>query len=248
MTTPVAGELETRVRKWLSSYNQEKLSPEDIYALMNEAGNELVQLFDIWFCKVWGSVTRDADNAAWDTRSIPPPLRENGALLSAAEIASGDVPVNVSYLRAVPYPDGLQRPYKAYYGSIDKANELAYLMEDEFEETYDFEQSGATPEAYALSGDSILLGHAPSFDVTLWVQGFYLPVQLEDDLDENEFTRHGHTLLVYATQNLIIKYNYEEEERAGLFKEEYGRALRAALAQTGRTGDVARQSRFQRKG
>jgi len=248
MTTPNAGDLEDRVRSWLTSYNKQKLTPEDIFGLMNEAGNELVQLFDIWFCKVWGSTVRDADSAIWPTRAIPPPVGSNGAPLTAAEIAAGTVPVNVEYLRAVPYPDGLQRPYKAYYGSIQKENELAYLMEDEFEEEYDFLSSGNTPEAYALTGDSVLLGSPPGFGVTLWVQGYYLPEQLEEDDDENEFTRHGHTLLVYATQNLIIKYNYEEEARANLFAPEYGRALRAALAQSGRTGDVARQSRFQRKG
>jgi len=248
MTTPNAGELETRIRNWLTSFNKQKLTPEAIYGLMNEAGNELVELFDIWFCKVWGSVVRDADNAGWVTRAIVPPLKEDGSPLTDAQMAAGDVPVNVPYLRAVPFPDGLRRPYRAYYGTIEKANELAFLMEDEFEEEYDFTSSGGTPEAYAASGDSLLLGPTPGFDVTLWVQGYYLPEQLEEDDDENEFTRHGHTLLVYATQNLIIKYNYEEEERAGLFKEEYGRALRAALAQSGRVGDVARQSRFQRKG
>jgi len=248
MTTPNAGDLEERIRKWLTSYNEQKLTSEDIYGLMNEAGNELVQLFDIWFCKVWGSVVRDADNAIWDTSAIVPPLKSDGSPLTAAQIAAGDAPVNVPYLRAVPFPERLQRPYRAYYGTIEKANELAFLMEDEFEVEYDFASSGNTPEAYAASGDSLLLGPTPGFDVTLWVQGYYLPEQLEEDDDENAFTRNGHTLLVYATQNLIIKYNYEEEERSGLFKEEYGRALRAALAQSGRVGDVARQSRFKRKG
>jgi len=248
MTTPNAGQLDERIRSWLTSYNKTKLTEETIYGLMNEAANELVQLFDIWFCKVWGSTIRDSDNAVWVTRAIPPPVGSNGAPLTSAEIAAGTIPVNVPYLRALPYPDGLQRPYKAYWNEIQKANELAYLMEDEFEDTYDFLSSGDTPEAYALTGDSIILGKAPAFDATLWVQGYYLPVPLEEDDDENEFTRHGHTLLVYATQNLIIKYNYEEEVRAGLFKEEYGKALRAAIAQSGRTGDNARQSRFVRKG
>jgi hypothetical protein len=248
MATPTAGELEDRIRKWLTSYNRQILTPEDIYGLMNEAANELVQLFDIWFCKVWGSRVRDADNAIWDTEAIVPPTKEDGSPLTAVQIAAGDVPVNVPYLRAVPFPERLQRPYRAYYGTIEKTNELAFLMEDEFEVDYDFSSSGNTPEAYAASGDSILLGPTPGFDVTLWVQGYYLPEQLVDDSDENAFTRHGHTLLVYATQNLIIKYNYEEEERADLFAKEYGRALRAALAQSGRVGDVARQSRFQRKG
>lgn len=248
MTTPNAGELEDRVRSWLTSYNKQKLTPEAIYGLMNEAGNELVELFDIWFLKLFGSVVRSANNAIWDTRSIVPPLKADGSPLTTTQIAAGAVPVNVPYLRAVPFPGGLLRPYRAYFGTIEKGNELAYLMEDEFEQKYDFASADNTPETYATSGDSILLGPTPGFDVTLWVQGYYQPIQLEEEGDENEFTRHGHTLLVYATQNLIIKYNYEEEVRKNLFAEEYGRALRAALAQSGRVGDAARQSRFQRKG
>lgn len=245
---PNAGFLEDRVRSWLTSYNKQKLTPEDIFGLMNEAGNELAELFDLWFLKLWGSAVRDSDNAIWATRSIVPPLKADGSPLTSTQIAAGAVPVNVPYLRAIPFPEGLLRPYKAYFGTIEKTNELAYLMEDEFEENYDFISSGNTPEAYAWSGDSLLLGKAPSFDVTLWVQGFYKPEQLEEDDDENEFTRHGHTLLIYATQNMIIKYNYEEEARANLFAPDYAKALRAALAQSGRVGDVARQSRFQRKG
>jgi hypothetical protein len=245
---PNAGELEDRVRSWLTSYNKQKLTPEQIYGLMNEAGNELAELFDIWFLKLWGSTVRDSDNAIWDTHAIIPPLRVDGSPLTSTEIRAGAVPVNVPYLRAVPFPEGLLRPRRAYYGTISKGSELAYLMEDEFENEYDVVSSGGTPEAYSWSGDSLLMGPAPGFDVTLWVQGYYKPQQLEDDVDENEFTRHGHTLLVYATQNLIIKYNYEEEVRANLFAPEFGRALRAALAQTGRVGDVARQSVFQRKG
>jgi len=248
MTTPNAGELEDRVRSWLTSYNKQKLTPEAIYGLMNEAGNELVELFDLWFCKAWGSVARDADNAVWETDAIVPPLRADGSPLTSTEIGAGAVPVNAPYLRAVPYPDRLLRPRRAYLGTITKDSELAFLMEDEFENEYDFDSAGNTPEAYALSGDSILLGPTPGFDVTLWVQGYYQPQQLEEEEDENEFTRHGHTLLVYATQNLIIKYNYEEEVRANLFAPEFGKALRAALAQSGRVGDVARQSVFQRKG
>lgn len=243
-----AGELETRVRNWLSARNREKLPPVEIYGLMNEAANELVKLFDVWFCKVWGSVVRDEDNAVWATRSILPPLAEDGSPLTASQIAAGAVPQNTPYLRAVPYPEGLYRPYKAYWNEIQKGNELAFLLEDEFETEYDFQASGGTPAAYSVTGDSVLLGPTPGFDVTLWVQGYYEPVQLEDEESENEFTRHGHELLVYATQNMIIKYNYEEEERADLFRAEYSRALRAALAQGGRTTDVARQSVLQRKG
>lgn len=243
-----AGDLETRVRNWLSSRNREKLSPDEIYNLMNEAANELVKLFDIWFCKVWGSVVRDADNAVWDTRSILPPLASDGSPLTASQIASGSIPQNTPYLRAVPYPEGLYRPYKAYLNDIQKANELSFLLEEEFETEYDFLTKDGTPEAYSVTGDSILLGPTPSFEVTLWVQGYYEPEQLENDESENEFTRHGRELLVYATQNMIIKYNYEEDERADLFKPEFSKALRAALAQGGRTTDVARQSRLQRKG
>jgi len=148
----------------------------------------------------------------------------------------------------VPFPEGLLRPRRAYFGSIQKENELAFLLEDEYENEYDFAASGEIPEAYAASGDSILMGSPPAFDMTLHVQGYYKPVQLEEDDDENEYTRHGHTLLIYATQNMIIKYNYEEEARKDLFKDDYNRALRAALAQSGRVNDVARQSVFQRKG
>lgn len=248
MATPNAGDLEDRVRTWLSSYNRSKLEPWQIYELMTEAGNTLVRLFDIWFCYVWGSIVRDRDNAIWATRSIPPPLREDGAPLSGTQIALGAVPVNVSYLRAVPYPEGLLRPKRAYYGTIEKPNELDFGLEDEFENAFDFQTSGHVPTGYAVAGDSILLGKSPGLDVTLWVQGFYEPVPLEEEDDENEFTRHGHELLVYSTQNLIIKYNYEEEARAELFKSEYSLALRAALAQTGRTTDVARQSVSKRKG
>lgn len=248
MATPTAGDLEDRVRTWLSSYNRTKLESWQLYELMNEAGDELARLFDLWFLYLWGSISRDENNAVWDTRSIPPPLRSDGVPLTTTQIAAGSVPANVSYLRAVPYPDGLLRPKRAYFGTISKSTELEFVTEEEYEGTYDFESSGATPEYYALAGDSILLGGCPSFPVTLWVQGFYRPVPLADEADENEFTRHGHELLVYHTQNLIIKYNYEEEARAGLFKEEYGKALRAALAQTGNTTVVARQSRMRRKG
>lgn len=248
MATPNAGDLEDRIRTWLSSYNRSKLEPWQLYELMNEAGETLVRLFDIWFCYVWGSIVRDKDNAIWATRSIPPPLREDGAPLSATQIAAGAVPVNVPYLRAVPYPEGLLRPKRAYYGTIEKSSELDFGLEDEFENAFDFQTSGNVPTGYALAGDSILLGKSPGLDVTLWAQGFYLPEKLEEEDDENEFTRHGHELLVYSTQNLIIKYNYEEEARANLFKEEYSLALRAALSQTGRTNDAARQSSFKRKG
>lgn len=248
MATPTAGDLEYRVRNWLSSYSKQKLATEEIFALMNEAADNLVGLFNIWFCYVWGSVTRNANNAIWDTRSIPPPLREDGQALSAAQIAAGAIPVNVSYLRAVPYPEGLLRPKRAYFGTIDKSNELDHGLEDEFENAFDFKSSGHIPTGYALAGDSIILGKCPGFEMTLWVQGFFKSMPLVEDEDENEFTRHGHQLLVYATQDLIIKYNYEEESRAGLFKDEYGKALRAALAQTGNTNSQAHQSRMRRKG
>lgn len=250
MTTPNAGDLEDRIRTWLTSFNKQKLTPQDIYGLMNEAGNQIAELFDIWFLKIWGSTVRDADNAVWATRSIPPPTAADGSPLTAAQIASGSVPVNGAYLRAIPFPGGLLRPRRAYYNEIAKANELAFLMEDEYEneETYDFSSTGGTPESYAASGDSLLMGPVPEFEARLWVQGYYRPIQLEAEDDENEFTRYGHTLLVYATQNLLIKYNYEEEVRKDLFAKEYGLALRAALAQSGRVGDVARQSVFQRKG
>ena len=111
---PVAGDLEDRVRRWLSSYNTDKLTQDDIFSLMNEAADELVELFDIWFCKIWGSRTRDADNAVWATASIPPPLDSGGAPLSEAQIAAGSVPANVEYLRAVPFPERLRRPSKIY--------------------------------------------------------------------------------------------------------------------------------------
>jgi hypothetical protein len=248
MATPTAGDLEYRVRNWLSSYNKQKLESQDILDLMNEAASNLAQLFDFWFLYLWGGVTRDADNAVWETRAIPPPTREDGAALSAAAIAAGAVPVNVAYLRALPYPDGLLRPKRAYYGQISKNTKLEFYQEEEYEGTYDFETKDQTPTSYALAGNSVLLGPCPSFEASIWVQGYYLPTFLEEEADENEFTRHAHQLLVYSTQNLIIKYNYEEEVRAGLFKEEYAQALRAALAQTGRTQDVARQSRMRRKG
>lgn len=245
---PTAGDLEFRVRNWLSSYNKQKLDSQDIVDLMNEAGDNLAQLFDLWFLYLWGYVIRDADNAIWDTRSIPPPLRADGAPLSAAQIAAGAVPVNVAYLRAVPYPEGLLRPKRAYFGTIDKSNELDHGLEEEFENAFDFTSSGHMPTGYALAGDSVLMGKCPGFEVTLWVQGFYKATPLVEEDDENEFTRHAHQLLVYATQNLIIKYNYEEEARADLFKEEYGLALRAALAQTGTTNVAAHQSRMRRYG
>ena len=248
MNTQVAGELEDRIRQWMSADNRQKLTPEDIYLLMNDTGRQLAELFDLWFCKVWGSVTRDQDNAVWGTRAVPPPLDSNGSPLSSSQIAAGTEPANAPYLRAVPFPDGLRRPTKVYYGSISKSNELAYLYEEEFDNEYDFESSGNTPESYSDSGDSLLLGPTPGFEVTLWVQGYYWPEDIEDAYDENEFTRHAPTLLVYAVQDLLIKRHYEEEERLGLFKEDYSRALRAAMAQSGRVHDVARQSRMVRKG
>jgi hypothetical protein len=245
---PTAGDLEYRVRNWLSSYNKQKLESQDILDLMNEAGDNLAELFDLWFLFLWGSVTRDADNAIWDTRAIPPPLREDGAPLTAAQIAAGAVPVNVEYLRAIPWPEGLCRPKRVYFDTIDKNSELDHGLEQEFENAFGFDSSGHVPTGYALSGDSILMGKCPGFEVTLWVQGFFKATPLEEENDENEFTRNAHQLLVYATQNLIIKYNYEEEARANLFKEEYGLALRAALAQTGTTNAQAHQSRFRRFG
>jgi len=248
MTTPNAGDLEYRIRNWLSSYNKQKLDSQDILDLMNEAGETISRLFDIWFLYLWGSRVRDADNAIWDTRAILPPLRVDGAPLTASQIAAGALPVNVEYLRAVPYPEGLLRPKRAYFDTITKGSELEFGLEEEFENSFDFLTTGAVPTCYALAGDSILLGKCPGFPVKVWVQGYYKPEQLQEEEDENEFTRHGHELLVYSTQNLIIKYNYEEEARADLFKPEYGRALRAALAQTGRTNDVARQSVSKRKG
>ena len=246
-----AGVLETRIRNWISARNREKLTPAHIYELMSEAGDELVELFDIWFCKVWGSVSRDSDNAIWDTASVPPPRNSAGAQLSASAIAAGSDPVNIEYLRALPYLSRLLRPTKVFYGSIADEVELDYLYEEEFYEEYPMsgEVSGeSAPAAYTLTSDSILVGPTPSFDISLNVFGYFSPQELEDDSDENEFTRHGHRLLVYATQNLLIKYQYEEEARANLFAAEYARALRAALAQGGRQDDLVRQSVFQRKG
>jgi hypothetical protein len=248
MATPTAGELEDRVRRWLTTYNSEKLTPEDIYSLMNEAGEQLVEMFDIWFCKTWGQRTRDADNAIWPTSSIPPPTDSLGAYLTAAQIAGGEVPANGAYLRALPYPDRLLRPESVYWGTISSDTQLPYLLEQKFEETYLFETSPGTPEAYSLSGDSMIFGPVPSFEATVWVQGFYKPEPLEASGDENEFTRYAHTLLVYATQNTLIKYNFEEEERGNLFQDDYNRALRAALSQSGRTFDNAHRSVSQRKG
>jgi len=244
-----AGDLENRIREWLSAKNREKLTSDHIYELMTEAGDEVAELFDIWFLKVWTSVSRDEDNAVWETRSVPPPRDELGVQLTATQIAAGSVPVNNEYLRAVPYPEGLLRPERVYYGPVSNGVILAYLHEEEFLEQYPLsESSGGSPAAYSLSGDSMLLGPTPGFEVEINVQGYHKASPLEDDNDENEFTRHGHRLLVYATQNLLIKYQYEEESRADLFRAEYARALRAALAQSGRVFDVARQSVFQRKG
>lgn len=244
-----AGDLESRIRTWLSARNREKLTSEEIFELMDEAGDELIEFFDIWFLKRWGSVTRSASNASWSTRSIPTPKNSVGSELTAAQIAGGEVPVNTDYLRALPYPDGLLRPTAVFYGSVANEVELAYLHEDEFRALYLFsDASGNTPAAYSLSGDSIILGPTPGFEVTLNVQGYYRADRLENEDDENEFTTHAHRLLVYATQNLLIKLQYEEETRANLFQAEYNRALRALLAQSGRTFDTARQSRMQRKG
>lgn len=244
-----AGELESRVRTWLSAHNRQKLTPEHIFELMNEAGDVLADMFDLWFLKIWGSVERSASQAFWETQAIPTPRSSTGAPLTAAQILAGEVPANTEYLRAVPFPDRLLRPMEVYYGPISGEVELSYLYEDEFKATYPLgETAGGTPVAYTLSGDSILLGPCPGFEMELNVRGIYRAQALENDDDENEFTKHAQTLIVYAVQNLIIKYNYEEENRAGLFKEEYAQALRAALAQSGRTHDLARQSRFVRKG
>jgi hypothetical protein len=245
-----AGTLETRIRNWLSAHNTAKLTQEDIFDYMNEAGDELVELFDIWFCRVWGSITRSSTNAIWDSRSIPAPRATSGAQLSAGQIAAGTSPVNIEYLRALPYPEGLLRPTKVFWGSISNDVELAYLYEEEFYAEYpmsDESSGGATPVAYTLTGDSILLGPTPTFAATLNVFGFYKPQELESEDDTNEFTRYGHRLLVYHTQNLLIKYQYEEESRADLFRPEYSKALKAALAQSGRQDDLVRQSVLQRK-
>lgn len=235
----------------MSAHNRDKLTQDDIFDYMNEAGEELVELFDIWFCKVWGSVVRSASNAIWATRSIPPPKASSGAQLSAGQIAGGSTPVNIDYLRCVPYPSGLLRPTKVFWGAIANEVELAYLYEDEFYAEYPMsgeDSTGGTPAAYTLVGDSILLGPTPTFAAELNVLGFYNPQELDDEDDENEYTRYGHRLLVYHVQNLLIKYQYEEEARADLFKPEYARALRAALAQGGRQDDLVRRSVLQRKG
>jgi len=244
-----AGDLEDRIRNWISSKNREKLTSEHIWELMTEAGEELAEIYDLWFLKVWGSTERGASSAVWTTRSIPPPRASSGAQLTAGQILAGSTPVNNEYLRALPYPDGLLRPFAAYYGPISNNIELAFLLEEEFKESYPLGTAATgTPVAYSLSGDSILLGPAPSLEVEINVQGYYYPQELADDGDENEFTTYAHRLLVYSTQNLLIKYQYEEEFRADLYRNEYQRALRAALAQSGRVSDVARQSRFVRKG
>jgi hypothetical protein len=244
-----AGDLEDRVRDWLSARNRDRLTPDQIYELMDEAGDELVDVFDIWFLKQWGSVVRSDSNAIWTTSSIPSPKDSNGAVLTAGQISAGSTPVNTEYLRALPYPERLTRPTIVYYGDFANEAELAYLHEDEFRASYLLSAAaGGTPLAYSLSGDSFLLGPTPAFDVTINVQGYYYDTRLEDEDDENQWTRHAPRLLVYKVQNLLIKYQYEEESRANLFADDYSRALRSVLAQSGRTFDNARQSRMQRKG
>jgi hypothetical protein len=245
-----AGTLENRIRSWVSAQNRSKLESTEIYELMNEAGEQLVKFFDIWFCKKWGETTRSASNAIWDTGSIPPPRASSGALLSEAQIAAGSVPVNTEYLRALPFPDRLLRPVKVFWGPISNNVELSYLYEDEFYGEYSIaDAAGASsPAAYSHTGDSLLFGPTPGFSATVNVQGFFKPTLLEDDDDENEFTRHGPDLLVYTVQDLLILYQYEEETRAGAYRQPAQKALRAALAQSGRVGDVARRSTIQRKG
>lgn len=243
-----AGDLEDRIRTWITSYNTDKLTSEHIRQLMDEAGDLRARVFDIWFLRAWGSITRDKDNAVWDGEDIPPPL-SGDTILTAAEIASGEVPDNPEYLRQLPLPERLVRPKKVYYGAIRNEISLPALLEDEYYATYSLSSAmNSQPEAFTIDGQTFLFGPIPPFDVTINVRGIFKAERLDTQESTNAWTRHAHDLLVYDTQDLLIKYNYEEESRAGIYEKEQRQALHSLLAQSETMLSNMRQSRMQRKG
>jgi len=204
-----AGDIVTRVKKWAI----DEVDDEEVWSLMDEVIDDVMSAQDPWFCFNYGQVARTASNNFNDNGEIPP-AKQDGSLVTTANIASGSaVPNNIEYLRAIPFPTGLEKPITVYYGDLEDGIELDYISWEEMNSRYPFSasSSGDQGKYWSTFGKTFLVGPAPPLAVTLSVYGVYRPTAITANADTNVFIVNADNLLRYGVMDKLIMYNWEED-------------------------------------
>jgi len=229
--------LEARIRSWSTALNSAALPPEEIWAMMDDVIDDVMDEFDPWHSFNFGVSERNALSPMNDTGIIPP-ARYNGVLAQDSDIMAGTiVPNNQEYLRAILIPEGLRRPVDVYLGELSGGVEMSWIGYDEFHQRYPYAQTSQatttpTPVHYTIFNGTFLLGPTPTFDVKVQAYGVYRPSKIVSGGDTNQFIRESDRLVMYGVLNKLVQFNFEEDTRGGLFNAEFEKAKRKLLSRT----------------
>lgn len=227
--------VEDRIRAWSTSLNSAALPSEEVWAMMDDVIDDVMDEFDPWHAFNFGIRERNENDHNNDSQYIPP-ARVDGILVTDEDIADGTVvPNNQEYLRAVLLPDNLLRPVDVYVGELQDNNRISWIGYDEFMRQYPFgspTQTTPNPSHYTIYGKTFLLGPTPQFDIKVQVFGVYRPQRIASGGDTNAFVEESDRLLLFGVLNKLVEYNFEEDTRGGLFEREFEKAKRKLLSRT----------------
>ena len=226
--------VEDRIRAWSTSHNVAALPPEEIWAMMDDVIDDVMDEFDPWFSFSFGVSERDHNRHMNDSQFMPP-ARYNGALVNDEDIVDESVvPNNQEFLRAVVIPAGLLRPVDVYAGELYEGRELTWIGYDEFKQTYGFTNGFTTdwPTHYTIYGGTFLLGPTPPFDIKIQAFGVYRPTRIVSGGDVNPFVTENDRLLLFGVLNKLVLYNFEEGTRGPVFEREFKKAKDKLLSRT----------------
>lgn len=245
-----AGAIVTRIQNWVIDSD---LTDAELWALMDEVIDDILEKSNPWFCYNFGQSARTAANHMNDSDLIPPAYEDEVLAVDANIVSGATVPDNSDYLNALLFPTGLIRPIKVYYGPSWDNVELDYIGWEEFMYVYPPHNSGPSgtsdPVNWTDYNGTILIAPTPPLTTTISVYGIYRPAEISASGDSNVFTSYAANLLRYGVMRKLIIYNFEEDGgRFPLIDKKYRDAKNGLITRTKYQAGRAHRARSRRAG